>query len=335
MLDPLHKTALSIELCSFSDVDKLIDFIDQNWKKNHIFTKDRKLFDWQHRGVRKYNFVLAKEMNEIVGILGYIPTSHYSDLLSKNNLLWLAIWKIKDGVKKPGLGLIMLNYLKKIYRNPKICSIGLSREVIPIYKALGFNVGVLSHRAFFNQFCKEFMIGKPDSSYLTPIKKNNLTFRVSTKVSKIPDRYFDKYPSKNSDYLINRYVNHPRYNYKFIYIYENKSLLSVSVFREINLNSTKVGRIVDSFGANIMISKFNFVISVFLRDFNYEYLDIVSNMDCDKYSGFIDASDSIIIPNYFEPFLKENISIDYAYKSEERLVIFRGDSDQDRPSYST
>ena len=44
---------------------------------------------------------------------------------------------------------------------------------------------------------------------------------------------------------------------------------------------------------------------------------------------------NVIVPKYFEPFEKKNINLDFAYKvnSKSLYFIFKGDSDQDRPSY--
>ena len=45
------------------------------------------------------------------------------------------------------------------------------------------------------------------------------------------------------------------------------------------------------------------------------------------------STDKIIIPNFFNPFVQENIKIEFSYKSDyDDFVIFRGDGDQDRPS---
>ncbi|KAB7672275.1 hypothetical protein [Plesiomonas shigelloides] len=323
---------LTISLCDYSDVDNLISFIDSDWKNNHIFVRDRELFDWQHKGKDCYHFVVAKDGDDIIGILGYIPLSQYSSLLIENNELWLAIWKVKDGVKKPGLGLMMLNFLNKMYNKPTICSLGLSSHVIPIYKALKYKVGILEHHAFFNQDFNTFSIGNPGERYLASISKNNFKYEVSDNIATIPESFFFNYPKKNNEYIKNRYINHPRYSYKFLSIHDDEKLLSVSVYREIIINNAKIGRIVDSFGENIMNQKFNFAISNFLYETRYEYLDLVSNLPRSSGSGFIKSSESVIIPNYFEPFEMRNVKIDYAYKANKDLVIFRGDSDQDRPN---
>jgi hypothetical protein len=332
MLGVLRDMGIRISLCGFSEVEQLMSFIDSDWKKDHIFVRDRKLFDWQHKGKDNYNFVLAKNEDDIVGVLGYIPLSQYSSILAENNELWLAIWKVKDGISKPGLGLMMLKFLNKKYNNPSICSIGLSKQVIPIYKAFKYKVGVLSHLAFFNNGLDNFKICTPDINNQKDFKSNDLTYRVCDNVAFIDESFFLKNPRKNHEYIINRYVNHPRYKYNFLLIYIGELLLSVSVFREINIDGSKVSRIVDGFGENITNSMFNYNISQFLKEFNYEYMDLVSNINHMPGSGFVSSSESIIIPNYFEPFEKRNVQIDYAYKSTNDLVIYRGDSDQDRPN---
>lgn len=332
MLGVLRDMGIKISLCGFSEVEQLISFIDSDWKKDHVFVRDRKLFDWQHKGKDNYNFVLAKNEDDIVGVLGYIPLSQYSPILAEHNELWLAIWKVKDGIRKPGLGLMMLKFLNKIYNNPSICSIGLSKQVIPIYKAFKYKVGVLSHLAFFNDGLDSFKIGIPDINNKEKFKSNDLTYKVCDNVDFIDESFFLKKPRKNHEYLINRYVNHPRYKYNFLLIYKGEIILSVSVFREINIDTSKVSRIVDVFGENITNPMFNYNISQFLKEYNYEYVDLVSNVNHMPGSGFVISSDSIVIPNYFEPFEKRNVKIDYAYKSTNDLVIYRGDSDQDRPN---
>lgn len=332
MLGVLRDMGISISLCGFSEVEQLMSFIDSDWKKDHIFVRDRKLFDWQHKGKDNYNFVLAKNEDGILGVLGYIPLSQYSNTLAENNELWLAIWKVKDGLNKPGLGLMMLKFLNKKYNNPSICSIGLSKQVIPIYKAFKYKVGVLSHLAFFNNEVESFKICTPALKNKKKFKSNNLTYKVCDNVSFIDESFFLKNPRKNHAYIINRYVNHPRYNYKFLLIYKKKFLLSVLIFREIQIDSSKVSRIVDGFGENITNPIFNYNISRFLKEFDYEYIDLVSNITHMLGSGFVSSSESIVIPNYFEPFEKRNVQVDYAYKSINDLVIYRGDSDQDRPN---
>ena len=60
-----------------------------------------------------------------------------------------------------------------------------------------------------------------------------------------------------------------------------------------------------------------------------------------KNSYFFDAGFKLlnynqndIVPNYFEPFVKKNINLLFAYKTPQnkKIRIFKGDGDQDRPN---
>ena len=78
-------TSVEFEICTKDKVEALIDFIDKHWKQDHVFVINRELFNWQHKSKDLYNFVLAVEDENIIGILGFIPTSQFSDELIVNN----------------------------------------------------------------------------------------------------------------------------------------------------------------------------------------------------------------------------------------------------------
>ena len=45
-------------------------------------------------------------------------------------------------------------------------------------------------------------------------------------------------------------------------------------------------------------------------------------------------NDQIVVPNYFEPFVKQNINLRWAIKTSNSIMtpMFKGDCDQDRPN---
>ena len=71
-----------------------------------------------------------------------------------------------------------------------------------------------------------------------------------------------------------------------------------------------------------------------------EYVDFVEVGLEDKElvdAGFINRKsyENVIVPNYFEPFLRENVDLDYAFKTvaaDAPKVFFKADADQDRPN---
>ena len=126
--------AFRFEFCTEETVDKLIEFIDVHWQKDHALVRSRKLFDWQHKGENgDYNFALAisNETNEICGIQGFIPSGHFSNNLEGNSETWLAIWKVRDDIIAPGLGAGILRFIRKRYNT--VCALGLNKLVLPFY----------------------------------------------------------------------------------------------------------------------------------------------------------------------------------------------------------
>ena len=59
-----------IRYCKLSEVDKLQQFIDKYWKKNHILAHNKELLDYQHKNTleNRYNFVVAHNVvtNELM-----------------------------------------------------------------------------------------------------------------------------------------------------------------------------------------------------------------------------------------------------------------------------
>ena len=67
-------------------------FIHLHWKNDHILSKNRSLFNWQYQGSdQQINFILAKEKNEVLGILGYIKNSKYDEELMTKDVVWFAL----------------------------------------------------------------------------------------------------------------------------------------------------------------------------------------------------------------------------------------------------
>ena len=153
--------------------------------------------------------------------------------------------------------------------------------------------------------------------------------------------YKSRIPYKDWDYFNKRYFLHPVFNYEIYAITLNGEILSILVLREVNFNSSSILRIVDYYGEEIPFGSLNNFFTKLMVRSQSEYIDLYCygmNEDTIKSSGFIEVpenSDEIIIPNYFEPFLKKNIQI-YFYidhsLEDSRIRIFKADGDQDRPN---
>jgi hypothetical protein len=87
----------------------------------------------------------------------------------------------------------------------------------------------------------------------------------------------------------------------------------------------------------IYISKYLYQIVI---DNDYEYIDFMCygfNDDNLKEACFTKInleSNDLIVPNYFSPFVQENIKINFMADTKEldKIRIFKADGDQDRPN---
>ena len=108
---------IKIEFLQDKNIESFFLFINDNWKKNYIFVKDKIFFDWKFNNSKKniYNFVIAKQNEKIVGCLGFILNNSYSKTFKKKNYIWLVNWHVIDKYKYLSLKLLHFLLKKKQY----------------------------------------------------------------------------------------------------------------------------------------------------------------------------------------------------------------------------
>ena len=94
-------------------------------------------------------------------------------------------------------------------------------------------------------------------------------------------------------------------------------------------------RLVDFRGDINSLSEIGKALETVLKNGHYEYVDLmVSELPkgLAEKSGFtlLDINGENIIPNYFEPYVKENIKM--CFQESDDIIIFKADGDQDRPN---
>ena len=305
-------------------------FLGDNWKKNYILSKDSKLIDWQHYSSKKkrYNFVIATSDSKIIGCLGFINHSNFSNKLSSDDTLWLVNWLIIK--KAPISGLQLISFLIKKLNYNRIGTIGgINSKTHTILKALGFKVGELNHYYIVNPTINKFkLINIPTSLIISSkstfnIEKNKLELLNAELQLNIFGNHTDKLVKKfgkDQSYFIKRYTLHPYYKYKIYLIYSLNRVLGFFVTRICEFRKKKALRIVDFFGHDEALIGINDPLQKLIININAEYADF--------YEYAIDSSimlqtgllknnfdNKIIIPNHFEPFLKKNICLKWSVKS--------------------
>ena len=337
-----------VHFCAKDEVEDLVDFINRYWRENHIFVLSRKLLDWQHFDAKnqRYNFVIAKyrTTGEVHSILGFVPTSQFDPSIQRSEI-WPCIWKSRPDIHRKGLGVSLYYFLKENLEIETISILGISETALSIYKHWNFSTGKI----------KQYYLSNPGHQEI--LSRNRETSMENAKntpgwcLKALPfDEYkcidakselfsfLDNYKSKA--YYMNRYYKHPIYHYCFWAVMHGSRIMAIVIARECGTEESTCLRIVDYAGDFSYMSNIGYDLKKLLLQNNYEYIDMLSYGFADDLftkAGFIRraVNSETVIPNYFEPFLQQNIDLDFAYKSTKadyRFILFKADADQDRPN---
>lgn len=339
-----------IRFCREDEYDDLKEFLRLYWKENHIFVFSKEIFDFQHldRKNHRYNYVIAraKADNEIHALLGFVPTSQFDSNI-KRTMIWPCIWKNRDDIKRKGLGVSMYHYLKNHIEIETISVLGISEVALSIYKHWNFTTGKIEQYVMPNFRAEEHIssglktvYSSFDDEVLDTLSLEEMPYDEYKSISE-NDEVFNEYSQyKSKEYYINRFIKHPTYKYYFIAIKDDEKAKAIIIARKCGDGKYNCLRIVDFIGKIGYLSAVRNQLQDYLNRNEYEYIDFVEVGLVDeelKRAGFINRKkyENVIVPNYFEPFLKENVDLDYAFKTvvnDSKLVFFKADADQDRPN---
>ena len=340
---------ISFSFCDKKNIKKLMKFLSENWQKNYILSKDLKFINWQHysREKKRYNFAIVTLDTKIIGCLGFINHSNFSNKLISDDTLWLVNWVVIK--KAPVSGLELISFLVKKLNYNRVGSVGCNSRAIAIFKELGFKIGELNHYFALNPNISNFSLINAPKNLLNSLKSSSKNIQskklklVNTKFQldvfgKDINKLVKKF-GKDETYFINRYICHPYYKYKIYWIYSSNNSLGFIVTRICKFQDKKALRIVDFFGHDKALIGINIPLQQLLIKISAEYVDFYEYAIDDSVmsrSGLRknDFDDKIVVPNYFEPFVKKNINLRWAIKSNNSTIspIFKGDCDQDRPN---
>lgn len=332
-----------------ADLPHVQGFIRDHWKKDHVLARDLALFQWQYSDLDRggYNMALAKRDGEIIGILGYIRSQQFERVDLSAPTVWLALWKVRDDVKIPGLGLRLVKFVADLEKPSLFAVVGINEPTIPIYQRLGYETGELDHHVFIDPERSHFQIFNSGNA---PTPKSQFSsgaaLRVIENWPEFANRFdgvqsADVLPRKTLSYFENRYIRHPFYNYLPISVESNGRVCGLVIMRKIAAQNSCVLRVIDALGPDEMWGALGAGLFKLIREHHAEYVDLLSRgiaSDALRQSGFLNRRNfpDWIVPNYFEPFLAKNASVRWAAKIPEgaRYIAFKGDGDQDRPNVS-
>lgn len=330
------------------DLPKIMKFIKDFWRSDHILANDKKFFEYEHVHNNDINFFLAinKNTNSLSAINGFIP---YGEIPHCH--ICSVMIKVNPNEKVPFLGMEVMRYMLEQTSPKTYCGVGTDpKTMLPLVKRFFKRyVGIMDHFCFINKAMTNFKIVEISKKKFNILKNMKNINGISLSNIKVANKsiiienynklFFEKnLPQKSLKYILKRYTDHPVYNYENYTIYDpgtgNKSLIFT---REVNYLGSKALRIIDFVGDINVLGKLSEWLKFIVLNNNYEYVDLLCN-GIEKTlltkSGLINKKDNFnIVPTYFEPFIKQNIDIHFE-KSHKELILFKGESDGDRPNIS-
>lgn len=327
-----------IRLATPDDIDSIMQFIDQYWRKGHILARRRDIFEWQYLIDGQVNFMLGidRESQEIHALFGFIPSSHNPEKRD----IWGALWKAREDAI-PMLGVELLIRLKDFYPYRQMLQVGINAHTsVPILGLL-FQIKTTPMEHFYR-------LSNNAEYKIAAIKKRpevmqgyeNKTWTCQLKTA---DEFHDLFslpeeavPYKDYWYIKRRYYEHPEWKYLVYGLSdrENGHIHAVLFCRIQECNSSKALRIVDYIGDQKLFAGLNEFFEKWLC--SCEYIDMYSH-GFDEAAAFdagmtkLTENDENIIPDYFYPYEACNVDIWVGYNSD-LSTAFKGDGDQDRPS---
>jgi len=316
---------LYFNLSKYSDLNNIQKYIHKNWSKNHILSKNIKLFKWQHQFYKnKIDFLVKKKNKKIVSLLGVINQSRDK----KYSEISLAIWHSLN--KTSGLSLILDIFDNKTIKLIKATTI--SKNVHELYKTLGFNVQNFNQYYLTNLDKKNQKITKNliKEKFVYNKKNNDVIYK------KINELFFYKKNLPNRKYIEWRFCKNPVYEYYFL---SDKSLKLILIYRVVAIKKLKFLSVVDFIGSFRGKSKFINKISQFLKNKKYHHLEFLHFGTEDLNilsSGLKQTNKKQILPLLTEPYIglkKKEILCGYKLLTKiKKIKIVRADGDADRPS---
>lgn len=101
-----------IRLATYDEIPKVMAFIDKYWKKGHIMSINRELFEYEYYDGNNVHMVIAIDRftDEIEAIFGYISCSYTN---KEKYDIWGSMWKVNE--THDNLSLLGIELAKRVY----------------------------------------------------------------------------------------------------------------------------------------------------------------------------------------------------------------------------
>lgn len=328
---------ISIRRAEHKDITDIMRFMDEHWKPGHILAKDRDFFEWQFVDGDKLNVFIGVDETDgkIYGMMGAIVYNK-----SANPDISGCNWKVIKS-SNPVLGLELADCMHKQLNVRYNCGLGFSDKAVRLNKLLGRTIGMMDHYYRLGDR-KDYKIAKVERKIIPEVEETGYTLELIHSVKEMEqviseEELAKQLLSKDYAYIDKRYFKHPIYHYDIWKVVDKEQTShSVLVTREEEMESSKICKIIDHYGRMEDLGRITTALDCLMEEKKYEFVDVYSyGIPAEIYEsgGFCRCDENCenIIPNYFHPFVRENIPLQVENAPLEGLRMFRGDSDQDRP----
>lgn len=321
----------------YEDIPDIMRFMDEHWKPGNILATNREFFEWQFLDEDKLNMFIGvdEDNGKIYGMIGAVVYSR-----SSNPDVSGCTWQVIKS-SNPMLGVDLLN---DMYRQLKVrysYAAGLSKKAVRINELMG-NVIVEMDHYYRLADRADYKIARVVDKVIPDSKQTGYCLEPIYSVGEMKSIVSEEVLaaqllSKDYDYIERRYFKHPIYHYAIWKIVNaEKNSHSVLITREEGVEDRKICKVIDHYGEMEDLGKIAAAVDRLMEEKGYEYIDIYSfgiPVEIYEQGGFVCCRETgeNIIPNYFHPFVQENISLKLVDSMIEGVRLFRGDGDQDRP----
>lgn len=319
------------------DIPNIMCFMDEHWKKGNILAKNREFFEWQFVDGDQLNMFIGidEESGNIYGMIGAVVYSK-----RKNPDISGCTWQVIKS-RNPRLGLELADYMAAQLGVRYNFGAGLSQKSVKINQVLGCVITDMDH--YYRLADREdYKIARVVNKIKPVAEETGYSLEHIYSVEEMrqiitEEALAERILSKDYGYIKKRYFEHPVYHYDIWKIVDEKGeSRSVLITRDETMQDRRICKIIDHYGRMEDLGKITAALDQLIQERGYEFVDVYSYgipTEIYEQAGLIrcDADSANIIPNYFHPFVQENISLKMVKPGIGGLKLFRGDGDQDRP----
>jgi hypothetical protein len=131
--------SLQFRFAQADEYPKISDFLHRFWAENHVYCRNRDLFEWTFRRADLwthdgYSVAVAEDGGELAGILGGIPF-RFNQFGAGSQGIWIVNYVIRPDHRKGSAALQLLSQ----FRRPEFCPViafGINPATAVIYRVL-------------------------------------------------------------------------------------------------------------------------------------------------------------------------------------------------------